>query len=146
MAMPVLPPIDWEEIERRYRAGDSLRAIAANHGISHQAISKRAWSRRWERAEVSTPVASAATEPDRPLHGFPERREVREDVVAYVGIDGGAVPLAIFENTSGQVVLDWGDNLATVSPTEVPKIIRRLRELAAEMLGCATNELKEMED
>ena len=42
--------IDWECIERDYRAGiRSLREIAAEHGISHQAIKKRAERDSWDR-------------------------------------------------------------------------------------------------
>lgn len=42
--------IDWESIERDYRAGiRSLREIAAEHNISHQAIKKRAARDAWDR-------------------------------------------------------------------------------------------------
>ena len=42
--------IDWEAIERDYRAGIlSLREIAAVHGCSHVAISKRARAEAWAR-------------------------------------------------------------------------------------------------
>lgn len=42
---------DWEAIERDYRAGVlSLRAIAAQHGITEAAIRKRAKRDLWERA------------------------------------------------------------------------------------------------
>ena len=42
--------IDWEAIERDYRAGIlSLREIAAAHGCSHVAISKRARAEAWAR-------------------------------------------------------------------------------------------------
>jgi hypothetical protein len=41
---------DWERIEVDYRAGSkSLREIAAEHGISHVAINKRAKRDGWER-------------------------------------------------------------------------------------------------
>lgn len=43
---------DWEKIELDYRAGiKTLREIAADHGISHQAINKRAKRDGWARAE-----------------------------------------------------------------------------------------------
>lgn len=65
---------DWERIELDYRAGiKTLRQIAAEHGISHGAINKRAKRDGWERdlsakihakadalvskAAVSTPVS-----------------------------------------------------------------------------------------
>lgn len=43
--------VDWEAIERDYRAGiKTLRHIAAEHsGLSHQAIAKRAKSAGWDR-------------------------------------------------------------------------------------------------
>lgn len=41
---------DWERIELDYRAGvKTLRQIAAEHGISHAAINKRAKKEGWER-------------------------------------------------------------------------------------------------
>ena len=37
------PAIDWEKIEREYRAGQlSVVEIGRQHGISHTAINKRA--------------------------------------------------------------------------------------------------------
>ena len=66
---------DWEAIEREYRAGSlSVRQIAANHGVSHTAIQKRAASGGWEqdltekvqKAVARKVVASAvATIPSR---------------------------------------------------------------------------------
>ncbi|MFI8570478.1 hypothetical protein ACIGEO_03020 [Stenotrophomonas bentonitica] len=44
------PDIDWERIEADYRAGLlSVREIAAEHGITHGAINKRAKRDRWTR-------------------------------------------------------------------------------------------------
>jgi hypothetical protein len=43
-------PIDWESIERDYRAGVlSVREIAAANGITHGAINKRAKRDQWDR-------------------------------------------------------------------------------------------------
>lgn len=43
-------PIDWEAIEREYRAGQmSLRAIGLDHGITEGAIRKRAKAQGWDR-------------------------------------------------------------------------------------------------
>ena len=42
--------LDWEVIEREYRAGQlSVREIAETHGVSHPAILKRAKHDGWER-------------------------------------------------------------------------------------------------
>jgi hypothetical protein len=43
-------PIDWEAIEREYRAGQlSIRAIASEHGITDTAIRKKAKEFGWKR-------------------------------------------------------------------------------------------------
>lgn len=43
-------PIDWESIERDYRAGLlSVREIASAHGCTHGAINKRAKRDGWDR-------------------------------------------------------------------------------------------------
>jgi hypothetical protein len=48
--MEIKPVIDWERIEKDYRAGIlSVREIAASHGITHGAINKRAKRDSWER-------------------------------------------------------------------------------------------------
>jgi hypothetical protein len=41
------PGVDWLEIERRVRAGDSFRSIEQDHDVSHQAISQRATKEGW---------------------------------------------------------------------------------------------------
>jgi transposase-like protein len=44
------PPIDWENIEKEYRAGQlSVAEIARQHGLSHPAILKRAKRDGWTR-------------------------------------------------------------------------------------------------
>ncbi len=53
---------DWEKIELDYRAGiKTLREIAADHGISHQAINKRAKRDGWAR-DLSEKISSKADE------------------------------------------------------------------------------------
>jgi len=43
-------PVDWQAIERDYRAGIlSLREMAALHGISHVSIKKKADKQQWSR-------------------------------------------------------------------------------------------------
>lgn len=52
---------DWEAIERDYRAGaKSLREMAAEHGISHPAIRKRAERDGWTRDLKARVAAKAA--------------------------------------------------------------------------------------
>lgn len=56
------PAPDWEKIELDYRAGiKTLREIAADHGISHQAINKRAKRDGWAR-DLSEKISSKADE------------------------------------------------------------------------------------
>lgn len=53
-------PIDWEAIERDYRAGiKTLRQIAAEHGITHVAINKRAKLADWSR-DLSAKIQAKA--------------------------------------------------------------------------------------
>ena len=63
------PGIDWEAVEREYRAGQlSNRMIAEKHGISDTAIRKRAKRDGWEReraARQQEPVRLASDELDR---------------------------------------------------------------------------------
>lgn len=76
--------IDWELIERDYRAGiKTLRQIAEEHGITHGAVNKRAKAEGWERdlqkrilekaeakvsrAQVSSEVSKEAKVSDRAL-------------------------------------------------------------------------------
>lgn len=54
--------VDWELIERLYRAGvKTIREIAAEHGISHTAIQKRAKKEDWTR-DLSKKVQDKAKE------------------------------------------------------------------------------------
>lgn len=63
------PTIDWEAVEREYRAGQlSNRMIAEKHGISDTAIRKRAKRDGWEReraARQQEPVRLVSDELDR---------------------------------------------------------------------------------
>ena len=63
------PAIDWEAIERDYRAGIlSVREIGAKCGCTHTAINKRAKRDGWEReraARQQEPVRLVSDELDR---------------------------------------------------------------------------------
>jgi predicted DNA-binding protein YlxM (UPF0122 family) len=42
--------IDWDAMARDYRTAKfTLREIAAKHGVSHQAIAKRAKAKEWKQ-------------------------------------------------------------------------------------------------
>ncbi len=56
------PAPEWEKIEADYRAGiRTLREVAAEHGISHGAINKRAKRDGWSR-DLSGKIAAKADE------------------------------------------------------------------------------------
>jgi hypothetical protein len=56
------PIADWERIESDYRAGiKTLREIAAEHGITHGAINKRAKVQDWTR-DLSAKIKAKAEE------------------------------------------------------------------------------------
>ena len=77
MAENQKPAVDWERIEVEYRAGiKSVREIAAEQGVSHTAINKRAKAQKWDRdlqakikakadALVSKAVVSAKVSAER---------------------------------------------------------------------------------
>jgi hypothetical protein len=54
------PDIDWEAVEREYRAGiKSVRVIATEYSVSHTAIQKRAKKYNWPR-DLSAKIRAAA--------------------------------------------------------------------------------------
>jgi len=56
------PPVDWEAIERDYRAGViALRQIGHDRGVSHVAINKRAKKFGWTR-DLSAKIQAKADE------------------------------------------------------------------------------------
>lgn len=57
------PKVDWEVIERDFRAGLlSVREIAVAHGVSHTAVNKRAKADGWERDLKAKILAKAEAE------------------------------------------------------------------------------------
>lgn len=58
--MPTKKQIDWEAIERDYRAGVlSLREIGEMHGVSHTSVKKRAVAKGWDR-DISAKIKAKA--------------------------------------------------------------------------------------
>lgn len=56
------PKIDWEAIEREYRAGQlSIREVARKHGVSDTAIRKEAKAKGWKR-DLADKVRKAVRE------------------------------------------------------------------------------------
>jgi len=123
--------VDWELIERDYRAGiKTLRQIADEHGVSHTAIQKRAKKDEWSRdltervqqkakelvakKEVSKEVAKEQKQSD--LETVRVYGEVvanidlsqREDVkLAMANARGMLVELVQLSNPEFQSVLEW---------------------------------------
>ena len=72
-------PVDWEAVEREYRAGiRSLRDIASEFGITDTAIRKRAKREEWER-DISSRVSAKA-------EALVRKAEVRKEVRAEAAI------------------------------------------------------------
>ena len=93
------PLIDWERIEAQYRAGvQSVREIAAEHGISHTAINKRAKAGEWPRdlkakvqaradALVSKALVSAEVSSESKLETERQTVEVEAQVQARIRLE-----------------------------------------------------------
>jgi len=56
-------PVDWVAIQRRWRAGESARALADEYEVSHTAINKRRAKGGWSRS-LPAPVNGKTTMPD----------------------------------------------------------------------------------
>lgn len=62
MPQPAKPGVDWPEIERRYRSGETTTALAAEYPVSRQAIDKRARKEGWALGQPSgASLATVAT-------------------------------------------------------------------------------------
>lgn len=105
--------IDWELIEREYRAGiKTLRQMAEEHGVSHVTIAQRAKRYSWERdlqekiqqaAKNKTTRAEATKRTNKELKTDAQVVEAYADVVAHVDqIQREDVGLAI-NNTRSQL-------------------------------------------
>lgn len=77
--------IDWEAIEREYRAGQlSVREIARIHGITEAAIRKRAKNENWERdltQQVRASVRAKLVRDESSQDGTHHQREADRDIV-----------------------------------------------------------------
>jgi hypothetical protein len=153
---------DWDAIERDYRAGKPLRAIAAEHGLSHTAIRKRGVRDGWQATEVSTEVSKqVSTSGNQPVetakletgnHDDEDEPFDEADQVAYVAVGFSANDrLAVFANADGKIVLqidrrgwpDPGDLFITIDIASIPAITKRMRDLAREIAADVNHELEE---
>lgn len=105
--------IDWELIEREYRAGiKTLRQMADEHGVSHVTIAQRAKRYGWQRdlqekiqqaAKNKTTRAEATKQTNKELKTDAQVVEAYADVVAHVDqIQREDVGLAV-TNTRNQL-------------------------------------------
>lgn len=79
------PSVDWEAIEREYRAGQlSVREIARAYGLSEGAIRKKAKASGWERAladKVRQQVRERLVRDDSTQSGTHSQRATDEEIV-----------------------------------------------------------------
>ncbi len=110
------PPIDWEAIEREYRAGQlSVVEIARQNKISHTAIQKRAAKGHWQR-DLTDKV----------------RREARARLAAEVAEVAPEVANQVAENNARKAVDDAAARTVAIV-REHRQDIARLRRIAAEL-------------
>ncbi|MBB3808769.1 hypothetical protein [Pseudochelatococcus contaminans] len=87
--------IDWEAVEREYRAGQlSIREIARAHGVSESFIRKKAKEQGWERAlaeRVRTAVRERLARGDGAQGGAHPQRASDDEVVAAAASRGFGV-------------------------------------------------------
>lgn len=84
-AAPKAAVIDWELIERDYRAGIlSVREVAASQGITHGAINKRAKRDGWERdlkAKIQAKAEQLVSKRESRLVSTPEKVATERSIV-----------------------------------------------------------------
>ena len=82
MAEKLTSGVDWESIERDFRAGvKTLRAIASEHAVSHQAIDKRAKKEGWPRDLSAKIAAERQKQVDRAAVDKPVDKIAEKEVV-----------------------------------------------------------------
>ena len=82
MAEKLTSAVDWESIERDFRAGvKTLRAIASEHAVSHQAIDKRAKKEGWPRDLSAKIAAERQKQVDRAAVDKPVDKIAEKEVV-----------------------------------------------------------------
>jgi hypothetical protein len=89
------PPIDWEAVEKEFRAGQlSVRAIASAHGVAESAVRKRAQRDGWARAladKVRNQVKERLTRLDGAQDGAQAQRTSDADIIEAASLRGLAV-------------------------------------------------------
>jgi hypothetical protein len=87
--------VDWEGIEREYRAGQlSLREIGREYGVSEAAIRKRAKKEAWSRDLTAKVQAAVRTELVRAEVRSAHRDQTEREIVAEAAMRGVDVILA----------------------------------------------------
>ena len=126
--MPRLSKEQWADVRAEREAGASFPALAAKHGVSHQAIQKRAKAEQWGDG---TDVADVV------------RRKVAEKVAAVVAADNPQKRAAAIDaaaERSAEVVRthqrEWAEH-RTLFPTAAIKAqfeLGKSAKISAEML------------
>lgn len=86
------PSVDWEAVEREYRAGQvSVRALATEFGITEGAIRKRAKAEGWQRAladKVREAVREKLVRSDGTQEGTQSQRANDGEIVEAASLRG----------------------------------------------------------
>jgi hypothetical protein len=137
---------DWAWIEHEYRnGGRSLREIATDAGVSHQAISKRAKHDGWARQLVATPVATGtgnhlgnqgdgrllACAPSLDDFDDDEFWEYAEETI----VAENQEPVSVYVDDTGAIAFrqrlaqESEDRIVRIRPEFVPRLLKRLQSL-----------------
>lgn len=108
---PKKPSVDWEAVERLYRAGQvSVREIARQHEITEGAIRKEAKKRKWVR-QLADKVRDA----------------VREKIVRIDGTQNGTQP----QRASDETVIETASEIGVAVRLTHRRDLQQLRAIGA---------------
>ena len=103
MAGPNKVGVDWAAIEAGWRAGETMGSLGRRHGVSRQAISKRARKEGWTPSDDALAIAATTTAqriarpvtgPDHRLAASGTRSPAVMQRVLDILATGGTIPLA----------------------------------------------------